>query len=86
MTTAASQLNRIRTFLFWALAFVWFSEMALWGFPFLSKLWTNVWKILAPDNPQLATALYTAHAVEAPAKGALGVMAKLMAYTAGLVA
>jgi len=71
----APQLNRIRTFLFGALAFVWFGEMALWGFQSFSEVWTNVWKMTPPENPQLATALSLTHAFEAPLKGALGVLA-----------
>lgn len=73
--SVAPQLSRVRTFLFWALAFVWFTEMALWGFQSLSKMWTYVWNILPPDNPQLATAMFITQAFEAPVKGALGVLA-----------
>lgn len=71
----ALQLSRIRTFLFWGLAFVWFSEMMLWGLQSLATRWTNVWNIVAPQDPQLAVALSMTHAVEAAAKGALGVLA-----------
>ncbi len=73
--SAVPKLSRIRTLLFGALAFVWFSEMVLWGFQSLSQVWTNVWKMIPPENPQLATALAITHAVEAPLKGALGVLA-----------
>jgi len=69
----APQLSRIRTFLFWALAFVWFSEMVLWGF--FANIWTYVWHVIPPENPQLAMALFITWAVAAPAKGALCVMA-----------
>jgi len=69
----APQLSRIRTLLFGVMVFVWFSEMVLWGF--FSEMWTNVWKMIPPENLQLATALFITHAVEAPAKGALGVLA-----------
>lgn len=69
------QLSRMRTFLFGALAFVWFSEMMLWGFQSFSESWTNVWKMIPPENPLLAMALYITHATEAPLKGALGVLA-----------
>ena len=69
----APQLSRIRTFLFWALAIVWFGEMVLWGaFP---NIWTYFWNIIPPANPQLALLLFITEAVEAPAKGALGIMA-----------
>jgi len=70
----APELSRMRTFLFWALAVVWFGEMALWGFQSLSEVWTNVWKMIPPENPQLAAALSMTHAVEAPLKGALGIL------------
>lgn len=68
------QLSRIRTLLFGAMAFVWFSEMMLWGFQTLSKMWTNTW-IIASEDARLAMALYITHSLHAPAKGALGVMA-----------
>jgi hypothetical protein len=68
-------LSKVRTFLFGALAVVWFSEMVLWGFPALARAWTNVWRLAAPDDAALAGVLQMAHAVEAPAKGALGLMA-----------
>jgi len=74
-TVFVPQLSRIRTLLFGVLAFVWFSEMVLWGFQSFSEVWTNVWKMIPPENPQLATALAITHAVEAPLKGALGVLA-----------
>jgi hypothetical protein len=66
------QLSRVRTFLFGALAFVWFAEMVQWGFLASTGGWQNIWKDIAP---QLATALLIAHAIRAAAKGALGVMA-----------
>lgn len=68
------QLSRVRTILFGAMAFVWFSEMMLWGFQTLAKMWTNTW-IVASEDARLAMALYITHSVHAPAKGALGVMA-----------
>jgi len=71
----APQLSRIRTFLFWALAIVWFSEAALWGLQSFSEIWTKVWNMIPPENPQLAAALSMTHAVEAPLKAALGVLA-----------
>ena len=71
----APQLNRIRTFLFGALAFVWFGEMVQWGFLASSGGWQNIWTYFPPEAPQLATALYITHAIRAAAKGALGVMA-----------
>ncbi len=71
----ARRLSKIRTFLFGALAFVWFSEMVLWGFPSIAKMWSNVWNLIASQDPQLATAHHVTHAIEAAAKGALGVLA-----------
>jgi len=68
------QISRVRTFLFGAMSFVWFSEMTLWGFQALAKMWTNTW-IIASEEARLAMALYITHSVHAPAKGALGVMA-----------
>jgi hypothetical protein len=56
------------------LAFFSFSEM-VFGFQPLSKVWTDFWRIIPPENPQLAAALYITLAVAAPAKGALCVMA-----------
>lgn len=75
MSSSAPQLSKTRTFLLWALAVVWFSEMLLWGVRPLSEMWTRVWQIVPPEDPQLATALYITHAFEAGAKGALGVLA-----------
>jgi len=75
VTSSPARLNRARTFVLWALAVVWFGEMALWGVRPLSELWTRFWGIVAPDDPQLATGLYLTHAFEAAAKGALGVVA-----------
>ena len=66
------QLSRVRTFLFGALAFVWFAEMVQWGFLASTGGWQNIWKNVAP---QLTTALLITHAIRAAAKGALGVMA-----------
>jgi len=60
--------------LFGVLAFFSFSEM-VFGFQPLSKVWTDFWRIIPPENPQLAAALYITLAVAAPAKGALCVMA-----------
>lgn len=71
----APQLSRNRTFLFWALAFVWFSEMMFLGFPSLAKIHSYLWQVPIPENPQLETALYIAWALGAPAKGALFAMA-----------
>lgn len=69
------QLSRVRTFLFWALACVWFTEMVFLGFSSFSKVWASLWQVVPPHDPQLATALHIRWAVAAPAKGALGVMA-----------
>jgi hypothetical protein len=73
--SSALQLSRMRTFLFGALAFVWFAEMLQWGFLASSGGWQNVWKDFPPEAPQLATVLFITHAIRAAAKGALGVMA-----------
>ena len=70
--STAPQLRRVRTFLFGALAFVWFAEMAQWGFLASTGGWQNIWKDIAP---QLITALLITHAIRAASKGALGVMA-----------
>jgi len=73
--STASQLSRVRTFLFGALAFVWFAEMVQWGFLASSGGWQNIWKDFPADAPQLAAVLSITHAIRAAAKGALGVMA-----------
>jgi len=70
--STASQLSRMRTLLFGALAFMWFAEMVQWGFLASTGGWQDIWKDIAP---QLATALLITHAIRAAAKGALGVMA-----------
>jgi hypothetical protein len=75
MQSLAPQLSRMRTLLFGVFAFVWFSEMVLWGFQPLAEVWTTVSNMIPPENLQLATALYITHAVRAAAKGALGVLA-----------
>ena len=72
---SAPQLSRMRTFLFGALAFVWFAEMVQWGFLASSGGWQNIWKGFPKEAPQLATALLITHAIRSAAKGALGVMA-----------
>ena len=69
------QLSRMRTFLFGALAFVWFAEMVQWGFLASSGGWQNIWTDFPTEAPQLAAALSISHAIRAAAKGALGVMA-----------
>jgi len=66
------KLSKVRTFLFGALAFMWFAEMVQWGFLASTGGWQNVWKDIAP---QLTIALLITHAIRAAAKGALGVMA-----------
>ena len=73
--SSAPQLSRMRTFLFGALAFVWFAEMVQWGFLASSGGWQNIWKDFPSEAPQLATVLFITHAIRAAAKGALGVMA-----------
>jgi hypothetical protein len=69
--SSVPQLSAVRTFLFWALAVVWFTEMVFLGFPSLSGVWTDLWRVVPPQNPQLVTALAMVWAVAAPAKGAL---------------
>jgi hypothetical protein len=73
--TATPQRSGIRTFLFVALAVVWFTEMVFLGFQSFSKVWTDLWQVVPPENPQLETALSIIWALAAPAKGALCVMA-----------
>lgn len=75
VTVAAPSLSRVRTFLFGGLAVVWFGEMLFTGVQPLAEIWTRFWKMYAPDNPQLAAALYITHAFEAPLKAALLVLA-----------
>ena len=70
--SSTQQLSRVRTFLFGALAFVWFAEMVQWGFLASTGGWQNIWKDIAP---QLTTALLITHSIRAATKGALGVMA-----------
>jgi len=69
------QLSRVRTFLFGALALMWFAEMVQWGFLAATGGWQNIWKDFPADVPQLAAVLSITHAIRAAAKGALGVMA-----------
>ncbi len=69
------KLSRIRTFLFWALAIDWLIEMVFLGFQSFSKVWTSLWLVIPPENPQLASALYINWAIAAPLKGAFFVMA-----------
>jgi hypothetical protein len=71
----APQLSKMRTFLFGALAFVWFAEMVQWGFLASSGGWQNIWTDFPTEAPQLAMVLSITHAIRAAAKGALGVMA-----------
>lgn len=75
MTLSAAPLSRVRTFLFGGLALVWFGEMLFTSVPSFAKAWTTFWKMYAPENPQLATALYITHAFEAPLKAALLILA-----------
>ena len=75
VTLSAPPLSRVRTFLFGGLALVWFGEMLFTGVQPFAETWTRFWKMYAPDNPQLAAALYITHAFEAPLKAALLVLA-----------
>jgi len=71
----APPFSGVRTFLFGAFAVVWFTEMVFLGFPSFSKVWTVLWQVVPPEDPQLVAALSIIWAVAAPAKGALFVMA-----------
>lgn len=75
MNSATQHLSKMRTFLLCAFVVVWFSEMILWGVRPLAESWTLFWQQLPPDDPQLASALFITHALEATVKGALGVLA-----------
>jgi hypothetical protein len=75
LSAPAPRLSRVRTVLFGGLALVWFGEMLFTGVQPFAETWTRFWKMYAPDNPQLATALYITHAFEAPLKAALLILA-----------
>jgi hypothetical protein len=75
VTLSTPPLSRVRTFLFGGLAVVWFSEMLFTGVQRLAETWTRLWKMYAPENPQLAAALFITHAFEAPLKAGLLVLA-----------
>jgi hypothetical protein len=75
MTSSAPQLSGVRTFLFGGLALVWFGEGLFTGVHPFAEVWTRLWKMFPPDNPQLAATLYITHAFEAPLKAALLVLA-----------
>ena len=49
--------------------------MLFTGFQPFAETWTKFWKMYAPENSELATALYITHAFEAPLKAALLVLA-----------
>ena len=70
-----AQLSKVRTFLFWCLAVVWFSEMLFLGVPFLNRVWIDLWQVVPPQNSQLAAASMIIGAVGAPVKGAFLIMA-----------
>jgi len=70
-----TELSRVRSFLFVALALVWFSEMNFLGFQTLSRIWAHLWQVTPPQDPQLAKALFETWSIGAPAKGALFVLA-----------
>jgi hypothetical protein len=70
-----SQLSKVRTFLFWCLAVVWFSEMLFLGVPFLNRVWIDLWQVVPPGDSQLASASMIIGAVGAPVKGAFFIMA-----------
>ena len=75
VTSSAPLLSRVRTVLFGGLALVWFGEMLFTGVPSFAGTWTRFWKMYAPDNSELASALYITHAFESPLKAALLVLA-----------
>ncbi len=74
-TSSAPQLSGVRSFLFGGLALVWFGEGLFTGVQPFAEVWTRLWKMFPPDNPQLAATLYITHAFEAPLKAALLVLA-----------
>ena len=74
-TLPGSQLSKIRTFLFWCLAAVWFCEMLFLGVPFFNRLWIDLWHVAPPQDSELATASLLTGMVGAPVKGAFFVMA-----------
>ena len=71
------RLSTVRTVLFYGLATVWFTEMTFLGFRTLSTIWSYLWQVPLPKDPQLVTALAATWSVGSPEKGALGVMAVL---------
>ena len=75
MTSSTPRLSGVRTFLFVGLAVVWLGEGVLTGVQPLAEGWTSFWKMFPPDDPTLAAALYVTHAVEAPLKAGLLVLA-----------
>lgn len=74
-TILGSQLSKVRTFLFWCLALVWFSEMLFLGVPFLNRVWIELWHVAPPQDSELATASLLTGMVGAPVKGAFFAMA-----------
>ena len=70
-----SKLSKVRTFLFWCLAIVWFCEMLFLGVPFFNRVWLEFWQVAPPDDSQLADASMITGAVGAPVKGAFFLMA-----------
>ena len=71
----SSQLSKVRTFLFWCLALVWFSEMLFLGVPFFNRVWIELWHVAPPLDSELAAASFLTGMVGAPVKGAFFVMA-----------
>jgi len=74
-TILGSQLSKVRTFLFWCLALVWFSEMLFLGVPFFNRVWIDLWPVAPPQDSQLEKASLLTGMVGAPVKGAFFVMA-----------
>jgi hypothetical protein len=74
-TILGSQLSKVRTFLFWCLALVWFSEMLFLGVPFFNRIWVELWQVAPPQDSELATASLLTGMAGAPVKGAFFVMA-----------
>ncbi|HET6768998.1 MAG TPA: hypothetical protein VFH08_16415 [Chitinophagaceae bacterium] len=74
-TILGSELSKVRTFLFWCLALVWFTEMLFLGVPFFNRIWIELWHVAPPRDSELARASLFTGMAGAPVKGAFFVMA-----------
>ena len=74
-TILGSQLSKVRTFLFWCFALVWFSEMLFLGVPLFNRVWIELWHVAPPQDSELASASLLTGMVGAPVKGTFFVMA-----------